>query len=95
MFLLVRSDTLPLSTVDEYAESTIAQRISMVSGVAQVQVNGGQKYAVRIDADPYKLATYRIGIDDVATAISNWNVNVPTGTLYGQDRNFVVQSNGH
>jgi hydrophobic/amphiphilic exporter-1 (mainly G- bacteria), HAE1 family len=94
MFLVLRSNTLPLSTIDEYAESTIAQRISMVSGVAQVQVFGAAKYAVRIDVDPRKLSAHGIGIDEVADAISNANVNLPTGTIYGQQQTYVVQANG-
>ena len=93
MFLVLRSATLPLSTVNEYAE-TIGQRISMVSGVAQVQVFGAAKYAVRVDVDPRKLAAHGIGIDEVATAIPNANVNLPTGTIYGPDRAFVVLANG-
>jgi HAE1 family hydrophobic/amphiphilic exporter-1 len=83
-----------MSTVDEYAESTIAQRISMVSGVAQVNVFGAAKYAVRIDADPNKLAAFGVGLDELATAISSNNVNLPTGTIYGADKTFVVQANG-
>ncbi len=94
LFLVIHSNTLPLSTVDEYAESTMAQRISMVSGVAQVNVFGSQKYAVRVDVDPRKLAAHKIGIDEVAAAIQTANSNVPTGTLYGTDKTFVVQSNG-
>jgi hydrophobic/amphiphilic exporter-1 (mainly G- bacteria), HAE1 family len=94
LFLVLRSGTLPMSTVDEYAESTIAQRISMVSGVAQVNVFGAAKYAVRIDADPNKLAAHGVGLDELATAISNNNVNLPTGTIYGPDKTFVVQANG-
>jgi HAE1 family hydrophobic/amphiphilic exporter-1 len=93
LFLVLRSATLPMSTVDEYAESTIAQRISMVSGVAQVNVFGAAKYAVRIDADPNKLAAHGVGLDELANAISNANVNLPTGTIYG-DKTFVVQANG-
>src|SRR4249920_2021805 len=94
LFLVLRSATLPMSTVDEYAESTIAQRISMVSGVAQVNVFGAAKYAVRIDADPNKLAAHGVGLDELATSISNNNVNLPTGTIYGADKTFVVQANG-
>ena len=94
LFLVLRSATLPMSTVDEYAESTIAQRISMVSGVAQVNVFGAAKYAVRIDADPNKLAAHGVGLDELANAISNANVNLPTGTIYGADKTFVVQANG-
>jgi hydrophobic/amphiphilic exporter-1 (mainly G- bacteria), HAE1 family len=93
IFLSLRSVTLPLSTVNEYAE-TIAQRISMVSGVAQVQLFGAAKYAVRVDIDPRKLSARGIGIDEVASAIQNANVNVPTGTMYGPDRAFTVLANG-
>ena len=82
IFLALRSATLPLSTVNEYAE-TIGQRISMVSGVAQVQMFGAAKYAVRVDVDPRQLSARGIGIDEVATAIQNANVNLPTGTMYG------------
>jgi HAE1 family hydrophobic/amphiphilic exporter-1 len=94
MFLVLRSATLPLSAIDEYAQSTIAQRISMVSGVAQVNVFGSQKYAVRVDVDPRKLAAKSIGLDEVATAIQNANVNLPTGTVYGAQQTYVVQANG-
>ncbi len=94
LFLVLRSATLPLSTIDEYAESTIAQRISMVSGVAQVNVFGAAKYAVRVDVNPHKLAAHGIGIDEVASSISSNNVNLPTGTIYGEDKTFVVQANG-
>src|SRR5262245_59086530 len=93
MMLVLRSGTLPLPMLDEYAQSTIAQRISMVNGVAQVQVFGSAKYAVRIDVDPRKLAAHGVGIDEVANAINNANVNLPTGTIYG-DKTFVVQANG-
>ncbi len=93
IFLLLRSATMPLSSVNEYAE-TIAQRISMVSGVAQVQVMGAAKYAVRVDLDPRKLSSRGIGIDEVATAIQSANVNLPTGTMYGPDRAYTVVANG-
>src|ERR1700736_4936266 len=94
LFLVLHSPTLPMSLINEYAETTIAQRISMVSGVAQVNVFGAAKYAVRIDVDPRKLAAHGIGIDEVATSITNANVNLPTGTIYGSDKTFVVQANG-
>jgi HAE1 family hydrophobic/amphiphilic exporter-1 len=93
IFLSLRSPTLPLSTVNEYAE-TIGQRLSMVSGVAQVQLFGAAKYAVRVDVDPRQLSARGIGIDEVATAIQNANVNLPTGTMYGPDRAFTVLANG-
>ena len=93
IFLALRSATLPLSTVNEYAE-TIGQRISMVSGVAQVQLFGGAKYAVRVDVDPRRLSSRGIGIDEVASAIQNANVNLPTGTMFGAERAFTVLANG-
>jgi HAE1 family hydrophobic/amphiphilic exporter-1 len=83
LFLTMSSPTLPLSTVDEYAETFIAPRMSMLSGVAQVDVSGAQKYAVRAKLDPKALATRSIGIDEVAAAIQRENVNMPTGTLNG------------
>jgi HAE1 family hydrophobic/amphiphilic exporter-1 len=94
LFLTLSSSTLPLSAVDRYAQNTIAQRLSMVSGVAQVNVFGSQKYAVRVDVDPTQLASRQIGIDQVAGAIAAANVNRPTGTLFGPDRNFVIETSG-
>src|SRR5207247_6356591 len=94
MYLVLHSATLPMSLIDEYAESTLAQRISMVSGVAQVNIFGAAKYAVRVDVDPRQLSAHGIGLDEVANAISNANVNLPTGTIYGSDKTFVVQANG-
>jgi HAE1 family hydrophobic/amphiphilic exporter-1 len=94
LFLTLSSDTLPLAQVDRYAETVLAQRLSMVTGVAQVNVFGAQKYAVRVDLDPTQLAARQIGIDQVTNAINGSNVNRPTGTLYGPNRNFVVQSSG-
>jgi HAE1 family hydrophobic/amphiphilic exporter-1 len=94
LFLNLRSATLPLSTVNEYAESTISQRISTVTGVAQVQAFGGAKYAVRIDVDPRKLSAHGIGMDEVVTAIQAANVNLPTGTIHGQERSFTVLADG-
>src|ERR1700678_4294698 len=93
-FLALSSNTLPLYTVDQYAETLLGQRISMVKGVAQVQVFGAQKYAVRIQLDPQALAARQIGIDDVHTAVQNANVNLPVGTLYGEHRAFTLQANG-
>jgi HAE1 family hydrophobic/amphiphilic exporter-1 len=93
ILLILRSSTLPLSMVDEYAQQTIAQRLSMLDGVAQVDVFGSQKYAVRIDVDPRELAARSIGIDTVADAVTNANSNVPVGTVYGE-KTFVVQTNG-
>ncbi|HWD22313.1 MAG TPA: efflux RND transporter permease subunit [Burkholderiales bacterium] len=93
-YLALTSDTLPLSTVNEYAETYLAQRISTISGVAQVQVFGQQKYAVRVQLDPNALAARGVGINEVEQAVSQANVNIPTGTLYGKERIFAVQSTG-
>jgi HAE1 family hydrophobic/amphiphilic exporter-1 len=94
IYLALTSDTLPLSTVDEYGETLMAQRISMVSGVAQVLVYGSQKYAVRIQLDPKALASRGLGINEVGDAVKNANVNIPTGTLYGPQQAFTVQATG-
>src|ERR1051325_4222047 len=94
LYMAVSSPTLRLSDVDEYAETTLAQRISMVSGVAQVSVFGAQKYAVRMQLDPQKLASMQIGIDDVTKAVQSGNVNLPTGTLWGNRQAYTVQASG-
>jgi HAE1 family hydrophobic/amphiphilic exporter-1 len=94
LYLALHSQTLPLSTVDEYAQTFIAQRISMVSGVAQVQVFGTQKYAVRIRVDPLALAARGIGIDEVRNAVEQGNVNLPTGVLQGPRQAFTVETAG-
>jgi HAE1 family hydrophobic/amphiphilic exporter-1 len=94
LFLALTSSTLPLPTLNEYAESFLAQRISMVKGVAQVNIWGSQKYAVRIQLDPQALASRGVGIDEVAAAIGAGNVNLPTGMLWGRDRTLTVRSSG-
>ena len=94
LFIALTSPTLPLYTLDEYAETSIAQRISTVSGVAQVQVYGAQKYAVRIQLDPRQLATRGLAVDDVTRAVRGANVNLPTGTLYGPQKSFTLMADG-
>jgi len=94
LFLALSSPILPLSAVHEYADTFVAQRISMLSGVAQVQVFGAQKYAVRAQLDPKALASRSIGIDEVANAIKNGNVNLPTGILYGTHQAFTLEASG-
>jgi HAE1 family hydrophobic/amphiphilic exporter-1 len=94
LYLALNSPTLPLSTVDEYAEVSVSQRISMISGVAQVTVYGSQKYAVRAQLDPRALASRGIGIDEVASAVTNANVNLPTGTLQGANKSYTIQASG-
>ena len=94
IYLALSSPTLPLYTVDEYAQTNLAQRISTISGVAQVFVFGSQKYAVRVQVDPRALAARGIGIDEVEQAIVRGNVNKPTGTLYGPQQAVNVQATG-
>jgi HAE1 family hydrophobic/amphiphilic exporter-1 len=94
LFIALTSPTLPLYALDEYGETLMAQRISMVSGVAQVLVFGAQKYAVRVQLDPDALASRGIGIDEVATAVRSANVNLPTGTLHGSHRAYTVEATG-
>jgi hydrophobic/amphiphilic exporter-1 (mainly G- bacteria), HAE1 family len=93
LFLSLNSDVLSLPQVDEYAETLIAQRISMVDGVSQVQVYGAMKYAVRAQLDPAALADRGIGIDELEAAIRNANPNTPTGSLYGKYSNLTLQTN--
>lgn len=94
LYLVLSSPTLPLSTVHEYADTMIAQRISMVNGVASVQIYGSQKYAVRVQVDPKALAARKIGIDEVAQALERGNVNLPTGTLQGKHEALTIQTSG-
>ena len=94
LYLTLTSPTLPMSTLNEYGDTMLAQRISMVDGVAQVQVFGSQKYAVRIEVDPYALASKGIGIDEVSTAIGKSNVKLPLGTLSGPQSTATIQANG-
>src|SRR5437763_14213329 len=94
LYLTLSSPTLPLSTVDEYAETQLAQRISMINGVAQVSVYGSQKYAVRIQLDPNQLAARGISMDQVQQAVSQSNANLPTGTLDGPNKSLRVAANG-
>ena len=94
LLLALTSETRPLSVVDDYGENLLAERISMIDGVAQVQVYGSQEYAVRIQLDPNQLATRGIALTDVETAVGNANVNLPTGTLYGPNKATSVQATG-
>jgi HAE1 family hydrophobic/amphiphilic exporter-1 len=94
IYYAMSSSTLSLPTLDEYAETFIAQRLSTVDGVAQVNVYGAAKYAVRIQLDPKALATRELGIDEVASSVAAGNVNLPTGILWGPHRAYTVQANG-
>jgi HAE1 family hydrophobic/amphiphilic exporter-1 len=94
VYYALTSATMPLSALDHYGQTFIGQRLSTVDGVAQVQVYGSQKYAVRIQLDPQKLQAWKIGIDEVVDAINSGNVNLPTGILWGTDQAYTVESNG-
>jgi hydrophobic/amphiphilic exporter-1 (mainly G- bacteria), HAE1 family len=94
LFLVLTSPTMPLSTVDEFAETLVAQSISTIKGVAQVQVYGGQKYAVRVQVDPQAMATRQIGIDEVEQTLNEGNVSLPTGTLWGPHQAVNVEATG-
>jgi len=94
LYLVITSTTITPWQLDEYAETRIAQRISMVSGVAQVQVLGSQKYAVHAQLDPHALASRQIGINEVEAALRNWNVNTPTGSIIGPHKAFTLQATG-
>ena len=94
LYLNLRSKSLPLSALDEYGQTVLGQRISTISGVAQVTVFGTQKYAARIQLDPRALASRGIGIDEVATAVEQGNVNLPTGVLWGPTRAYTVKADG-
>ena len=94
LYLALTSKTVPLWTLDEYAETRIAQRISMVSGVAQVQVLGAQKYAVHVQMDPHAMAAKQVGINEVENSLRAWNVNLPTGSIIGPQRAFTLQASG-
>ncbi|MBN3958203.1 efflux RND transporter permease subunit [Nostoc sp. NMS8] len=94
IYLYMYSETQPISTVDEYAEVTVGQPISMIDGVAQVQVFGQQQYAVRVQVDPRELASRGIGLSQVKTAIQQGNVNLPTGSLSNTYKTYTIQANG-
>ncbi|HEY4320859.1 MAG TPA: efflux RND transporter permease subunit [Gemmatimonadales bacterium] len=94
LFIALTSGVLPLTQLDEYAETTVAQRLSMVEGVSEVNVWGSAKYAVRVQMDPQKLASLGIGESQVARAINQNNVMLPTGVLYGRDATLTVMATG-
>src|SRR3954466_8013021 len=94
MQLSLISSSLSLRALDDYAATILAPRISMVNGVSQVQVNGGQKFAVRVQVDPDKLRAQQIGINEVDQALQNWNANLPTGQLFGPHQTFNIKAAG-
>ena len=94
LYLGLTSSAMPIYSVDEAAQTTMGQQLSMIPGVAQVQVFGASKFAVRVDVDPNKLAAQQIGIDEVAQAIQAGNTNLPVGSIYATDKTYTLQSNG-
>jgi hydrophobic/amphiphilic exporter-1 (mainly G- bacteria), HAE1 family len=94
LYLSLNSDTLPPYTVNEYADTLLAQRISMISGVSRVMIYGAQKYAVRVQLNPDDLAARNIGVDEVLNAIQQAHTNLPTGRLEGPKQAFTIQSSG-
>jgi HAE1 family hydrophobic/amphiphilic exporter-1 len=94
MYIALTASSLPLTQLDEYAETRVAARIAQVPGVARVQVFGSYKYAARIYLNPYALSARGLTLDMVSSAIQGNNTNLPTGTLYGNSRTYTVESNG-
>src|SRR5262249_55534571 len=94
LYLVLTSATLPLWNLNEYAETRVAQRISMINGVAQVQVLGAQRYAVHVQANPRALAAWQVGINEIENALKSWNVNLPIGSIIGPQRSFTLQASG-
>src|SRR5947209_1222236 len=93
LYIAVSSNTMSFSQMDEYAETMMARRISMVSGVARVFVYGSLKYAVRVQADPEKLASRQIDLEEVRNSLATGSLNLPAGELYGFSKAYTVQSN--
>ncbi|KXU91288.1 multidrug transporter [Paraburkholderia monticola] len=91
--LAITSKTLPLTQVQDLADTRLAQKISQVAGVGLVSLSGGQRPAIRIQANPRALAAYGLNLDDLRTTISNLNVNTPKGNFDGPTRNYTINSN--
>ena len=94
LFIALTSPTIPMSELNRYGQDAIAQRVSTISGVAQVLVYGAQKYAARIELDPRALAARGIALEEVADAVRGANANLPTGTLTGSARAYTVEASG-
>jgi multidrug efflux pump len=91
--LAVTSKTLPLTQVEDLSDTRLAQKISQLAGVGLVSISGGQRPAVRVKADPVKLAAYGLNIDDLRTTIANANVNTPKGNFDGPTRAYTINAN--
>lgn len=94
LFIAVSSDTVPISTVNEYADTMMAQRISTLPGVAQVQLYGAQKYAVRVQADPQALAAHDLTFAELKQALAGAASNAPVGTINGEKQLFNLKVAG-
>lgn len=94
LFLALTARTLPLPALDDFADTHIAQRFSMISGVAQVQIFGSQRYAVRVFLNPEAMSKRGLGLERVVSAIQSANSNLPSGVLQGTARDFTVKSSG-
>jgi hydrophobic/amphiphilic exporter-1 (mainly G- bacteria), HAE1 family len=90
LYISLRSDTIPLSTVDDYAETVLAPQISQLSGVAQVLVYGAQKFAVRVQVNPIEAASRNISLDDVRNVVAKANSSTPVGTLTGPTQSVTL-----
>ena len=90
LYVSMRSDTVPLSTIDDYAETVVAPQLSQLPGVAQVQVYGAQKFAVRVQVDPVAAAARNISLDDVRTVVAKANSSTPVGTLSGPKQSVTL-----
>ena len=86
MYIALSSSVLPLSVVDEYAENKLAQQLSMLNGVAQIDVHGSAKFAVRIQVNPMAMAAHQLSFDKLINTIADANVNIPTGTINGEQQ---------
>jgi multidrug efflux pump len=93
LILALTSKTLPLTQVEDFADTRLAQKISQLSGVGLVSISGGHRPAVRIQADPRQLAAFGLNIDDLRTTIANANVNTPKGNFDGPARSYTINAN--
>jgi HAE1 family hydrophobic/amphiphilic exporter-1 len=94
LFMALSSPNLPLSVVNEYAETVISPRLATLNGVAQVSIYGSQKYAVRVQLDPQAMASRNIGIDEVGAAVDRANSNQPTGSISGANQTITLRTTG-
>src|SRR5256886_8083935 len=90
VFISANSATLPLSLVNEYAEVVLGQQMSQIPGVAVVEVNGAQRFAVRVQVDPVAAAARNVSLDDIRRVLVSTNSNSPVGTLYGPRQNVTL-----